>query len=85
MNDPWVMCSVAEDNICQVWQMVIVINRQATFMERKLRLSQPVNLNKLRTNIMTMFPRDSLPSEIADIGFRTVVNLPQGIVERTKC
>ncbi|KAL2915395.1 Histone acetyltransferase type B subunit 2 [Polyrhizophydium stewartii] len=20
-NDPWVMCSVAEDNICQVWQM----------------------------------------------------------------
>ena len=21
LNDPWVMCSVAEDNICQVWQM----------------------------------------------------------------
>jgi histone-binding protein RBBP4 len=20
-NDPWVVCSVAEDNICQVWQM----------------------------------------------------------------
>jgi WD40 repeat protein len=22
LNDPWVICSVAEDNICQVWQMV---------------------------------------------------------------
>jgi WD40 repeat protein len=22
LNDPWVVCSVAEDNICQVWQMV---------------------------------------------------------------
>lgn len=21
-HDPWVVCSVAEDNICQVWQMV---------------------------------------------------------------
>jgi histone-binding protein RBBP4 len=21
MNDPWVIASVAEDNICQVWQM----------------------------------------------------------------
>jgi WD40 repeat protein len=22
LNDPWVLCSVAEDNVCQVWQMV---------------------------------------------------------------
>jgi WD40 repeat protein len=21
-NEPWTMCSVAEDNICQIWQMV---------------------------------------------------------------
>jgi histone-binding protein RBBP4 len=22
LNDPWVICSVAEDNIAQIWQMV---------------------------------------------------------------
>ncbi|KAJ3019126.1 Histone-binding protein rbbp4, partial [Thoreauomyces humboldtii] len=25
-NEPWVMCSVAEDNICQVWQMASTIH-----------------------------------------------------------
>ncbi|KAI8909109.1 WD40-repeat-containing domain protein [Gorgonomyces haynaldii] len=27
-NDPWVMCSVAEDNICQVWQMAANIYQE---------------------------------------------------------